>query len=105
MKMQMDSAHIHTPTNSVWNHSPNSGPMSISISRASRPVTMELMSSCASESATPAALFTTLCAASNTPMTMFHVLVTMRTAQAVLKIQRKKSHVSTSFMLFLSTMS
>ena len=44
----------------------------------------------------PEALFTTLCAASNTPMTMFHVLDTMSTAAAVLKTHLKNTHVSMS---------
>ena len=34
MNMQMVSAHMVMPTNSDWNHRPNSGPSSISISRA-----------------------------------------------------------------------
>ncbi len=49
-----------------------------------------------SETMIPAALLTTLCATSNMPMTIFHVLVTMRMAQAVLKIQRKKIALSMS---------
>ena len=66
---------------------------------------MELMSSDACVTVTPAALFTTLCARSKTPMTMFHVFVTIRTAQAVLKIHLKNIHVSTSCILLRSTMS
>ena len=49
-----------------------------------------------SETMIPAALLTTLCAMSNTPITIFHVLVTMRMAQAVLKIHRKKTAISMS---------
>ena len=49
-----------------------------------------------SETMIPAALLTTLCATSNMPMTIFHVLVTMRMAQAVLKIHRKKTAISMS---------
>ena len=45
---------------------------------------------------TPALLFTTLCPTSKIPMTIFHVFVTMRTAQKVLKIEKMlesgKSH-------------
>ena len=53
----------------------------------------------------PDALLTTLWAASNTPITMFHVFVTMSTAQAVLNIHLKNIHVSTSCILFFSVMS
>ena len=42
------------------------------------------------------ALFTTLCAASKIPMTMFQVFVTMRTAAAVLNDHLKNIHVSMS---------
>jgi hypothetical protein len=45
---------------------------------------------------TPALLFTTLCPTSKIPMTIFHVFVTMRTAQKVLKIHLKNIQVSTS---------
>ena len=38
-------------------------------------------------------------------MTMFHVLVTMSTAQAVLNIHLKNIQVSTSCILFFSVMS
>jgi len=38
-------------------------------------------------------------------MTMFQVLVTMSTAQKVLKIHFQKSQVSKSWRLFFSTMS
>lgn len=103
MKIQIVSAHVQMPTNRLWNHRPMSGPMSISISRCSRSTTTELMSMEASLEITPAALFTTLCPTSKTPITMFHVLVTIRTAQAVLKIHLKNIQVSTSpCILFLS---
>ena len=54
---------------------------------------------------TPDARLTMVCERSNTPMTIFHVLVTIRTAAALLKAQRKNIHVSTSFILFRSTIS
>ena len=54
---------------------------------------------------TPALLFTTLCPTSKIPMTMFHVFVTMRTAQKVLKIHLKNIQVSTSCRLFFSVTS
>ena len=56
----------------------------------------------ASETITPAALFTTLCATSNTPMTIFQVLDTISTAQAVLNIHLKNIQVSISCILFRS---
>ena len=77
----------------------------MSISRDSKSVTMALMSSEACVTVTPAALLTTLCARSKTPMTMFQVFVTIRTAQAVLKIHLKNIQVSTSCILLRSTMS
>ena len=53
----------------------------------------------------PEALFTTLCAASNTPMTVFHVLDTMSTAAAVLNTHLKNTHVSMSWRLLRSAIS
>ena len=50
----------------------------------------------------PDAWLTTPWATSNMPITMFQVLVTIRMAQAVLKIQRKNTTVSMSWKLFLS---
>ena len=50
----------------------------------------------------PDAWFTTPWATSNMPITISQVLVTIRMAQAVLKIQRKNSTVSMSWKLFLS---
>ena len=44
----------------------------------------------------PDAWFTTPWATSNIPITIFQVLVTIRMAQAVLKIQRKNTAVSIS---------
>lgn len=58
-----------------------------------------------SEIITPDALDTMLCATSKTPITIFHVFVTMRTAAADLNAHLKNIHVSTSFRLFLSVMS
>ena len=52
---------------------------------------------------TPALWFTTAWVASKTPMTIFHVFVTMRMANALLNIQRKNRDVSKSCMLFFST--
>lgn len=62
-----------------------------------------VISMLASELIMPAALLTTLCATSNTPMMMSHVLVTISTAQKVLKIHLKNIHVSKSCILFFST--
>ena len=82
-------------------HRPSSGPMSIPCSvvskSASRPggmLVLPLMS--------PAALFTTLCATSNTPNTMLNVLDRIVTATKVLKNHLKNIHVSISCILFLS---
>ena len=96
MKMQMATAHAVMPTNRLWNHSPNKGPKSISISRSSSPSVMDETSTVASETTTPAACPTTCCAASNTPMTIVQVFVTMRIAQALLNIHLKKTAVSIS---------
>lgn len=60
MKMQMATAKAVTFTNRLWNHSPTSGPMSISMSRSSRPAVMDEMSTVASLTTTPAAPATTL---------------------------------------------
>ena len=105
MKMQMVIAQVQMPTNMDWNHSPNSGPMSIVCNRLSRSVSTEAMSMRVSEMMSPEALDTTLRAASNTPMTMFQVLVTMSTAAALLKAHLKNIQVSTSPRLFFSVMS
>ena len=102
MKMQMDSAHMVSPTNMDCSHRPSSGPSSIASSCTSRSVTALDMSMEASETITPAALFTTLCATSNTPMTIFQVLDTISTAQAVLNIHLKNIQVSISCILFRS---
>ena len=100
--MQMVSAFIVTPTNRLWNQSPSSGPISISISRASRFATTSPSSSDVSDEITPAAALTTPCARSNTPMTISQVLVTIMTAQNVLNIHLKNTQVSKSCMLFFS---
>ena len=101
--MQIVSAQVQMPTNKLWNHRPKSGPISISMSLSSKSTTTVLMSMEASLTITPAALFTTPCPTSNTPITMFHVFVTIRTAHAVLNIHLKNIHVSTSpCILFLS---
>ena len=91
------------PIKMDWNHRPNSGPRSISISRDSISVMTEEMSMDASALIMPAACATTLWAASNTPITMFQVLVTMRMAAADLNTHLKIIQVSTSCRLFLST--
>ena len=90
------------PIKRDWNHSPNSGPKSISISLGSRSVITEEMSMDASELIIPAACATTLCAISKTPITIFHVFVTMRMAAADLNTHLKIIQVSTSCRLFLS---
>ena len=51
----------------------------------------------------PDARLTTLCATSNTAITMFHVLVTMTTAHAVLNTYFASMNVSMSCMLLRST--
>ena len=86
MKMQMVSAHIVIPTNRDWNHRPNSGPTSISMSLASISTRTELISIDVLPPMIPEALDTTLCATSNTAMTIFHVFVTISTAQKVLNM-------------------
>ena len=105
MKMQMVSAHMVMPTNSDWNHRPNSGPSSISISRSSIPTMTLEMLMLVSPIISPEALATTLWAASNTPITIVHVFVTIRTAAADLNAHLKNIHVSMSLRLFLSVMS
>ena len=102
MKMQIYSAHMVMPIKSDWNHRPNKGPSSISIRRGSKSPITEEMSMDASAPMTPDACATTLCAISNTPITMDQVLVTMRMAAALLNIHLKIIHVSTSCRLFLS---
>ena len=90
------------PIKRDWNHSPNSGPKSISISLGSRSVITEEMSMDASELIIPAACATTLCAISKTPITIFHVFVTRSMAVADLNTHLKIIQVSTSCRLFLS---
>ena len=90
------------PMNRLWNHSPNSGPKSISMRRSSSPSVMDETSTVASLTTTPAACATTLCAASNTPMTIVQVFVTMRIAHADLNIHLKKTAVSISWKLLRS---
>ncbi len=84
-KMQMVSAQDTMPMSMDWNHRPNSGPTSISISRASMSVTTVPRSRLVSATIRPDARLTTLCATSKTPMTMFQVFVTINTEQKVLK--------------------
>ena len=60
IKMQIYSAHMVMPIKSDWNHRPNSGPRSISISRVSISVITEEMSMEASEPMMPDAWATTL---------------------------------------------
>ena len=79
------------PIKRDWNHSPNSGPRSISISLGSKSVITEEMSMDASEPMIPAACATTLCAISKTPITIFHVFVTMRMAAADLNILEQRN--------------
>ena len=91
------------PIKRDWNHSPNSGPKSISISLGS--MIGHNWRKCqwtASELIIPAACATTLCAISKTPITIFHVFVTMRMAAADLNTHLKIIQVSTSCRLFLS---
>ena len=82
MKMQIYSAHMVMPIKSDWNHRPNNGPRSISISRDSISVITAEMSMEASEPMMPDAWATTLWAISNTAMTRFQVLVTSKIAAA-----------------------
>ena len=104
IKIQMVSAHMVRPINRDWNHSPNSGPKSISMSLGSKSAIAEEMSMEASAPMTPEAWATMPWARSNTPITIFQVLVTMRMAQAVLNIHLKNTAVSISWKLFLSVM-
>lgn len=90
MKIQMESAHMVMPTNRLWNHKPNSGPRSISMSRVSRSAVTLEMSMLAFPATTPDALFTTLWATSKTPMTMLQVFVTIRTAPGGLEYPLEK---------------
>ena len=102
MKMQIYSAHMVMPIKSDWTHRPISGPRSISMSRGSISARTSDMSMEASEPMIPAAWATTLWAISNTPMTIFQVLVTMRMAAALLNTHLKIIQVSTSWRLFRS---
>ena len=101
----MERICVHSPTNTLWNHSPSRAPTLQSASWVSRSPTTPEMSMPASEMMTPADWLTTFCATSNTAMTMFQVLVTISTAQKVLKIHLKKIQVSKSWRLFFSMMS
>ena len=93
------------PIKSDCTHRPNNGPRSISMSLVSMSAITVEMSMEASEPMIPAACATTLWAASNTPMTIFQVLVTRRIAAALLNTHLKNIQVSTSCRLFFSTMS
>ena len=90
------------PIKSDWNHRPNNGPRSMSIRRVSMSVITEEMSIDASEPMMPAACATTLWAMSNTPITIFHVFVTINMAAADLNTHLKIIQVSTSCRLFRS---
>ena len=90
------------PIKSDCTHKPINGPKSISISRVSISPITEEMSMEASEPMIPAACATTLCAMSNTPMTIFHVFVTIKMAAADLNTHLKIIQVSTSCRLFRS---
>ena len=105
MKMQMVSPHMVKPTTKDCSHSPKSVHTFISSSRASRSAIWSARLMEVLPTMMPEALFTTLCAASNTPMTMFHVLDTMRTAAAVLNTPLKNTHVSMSWRLLRSAIS
>ena len=105
MKMQMVSPHMVKPTTKDCSHSPKSVHTFISSSRASRSAIWSARLMEVFPTMMPEALFTTLCAASNTPMTMFHVLDTMRTAAAVLNTHLKNTHVSMSWRLLRSAIS
>ncbi len=86
--IQMERAFMVSPTKRDWNHSPNSSLVPRASSCASISVMTLLISMEVFPMMTPALLFTTLCPTSKIPMTIFHVFVTMRTAQKVLKIHR-----------------
>ena len=101
----MPMTHMPRLTIKDCSHSPRSGQGSISMSLASKIAMLSESASDVSDMMMPDALFTTLWATSNTPITMFHVFVTMSTAQAVLNIHLKNIHVSTSCRLFFSVMS
>ena len=103
MKMQIASAHIVKPTNMLCTHNPNSAPSSISASFASSPTMTLSMRISVSAITNPDARLTTLCATSNTAITMFHVLVTITTAHAVLNTHFASMNVSMSCMLLRST--
>ena len=103
MKMAIVSIHMVMPTNRLWNHSPKSGPSSIAVSRDSKSTNKVLRSMELSLVMTPAALLTTLCPTSKMPITIFHVLDTISTAEAVLNTHLKNIHVSMSpCILFFS---
>ena len=90
------------PTTRVWNHRPRSPPTLIASNWLSRSGIRLLKSTDVSPIITPALWLTTLWVASKIPMTMFHVLLTMRMANADLKIQRKNMELSKSCILFFS---
>ena len=92
----MDRMFIVSPTTRVWNHKPSNGPMSIASRRLSRSGSSVSKSMLVSPMITPALWLTTACVASKTPMTIFHVFVTMRMAKADLNIQRKNMELSKS---------
>ena len=99
----MERMFIVSPTTRVWNHRPSSGPISIASRRLSRSGSSVSKSMLVSPIITPALWLTTCWVASNTPITIFHVFVTMRMAKALLKIQRKNMELSKSCILFFST--
>ena len=105
MKMQMVSPHMVKPTTKDCSHSPKSVHTFISSSRASRSAIWSARLMEVFPTMMPEALLMTLCAASNTPMTMFHVLDTMSTAAAVLNTHLKNTHVSMSWRLLRSAIS
>ena len=105
MKMQMVSAHMVKPTTKDCSHSPKSVHTFISSSLASRSAIWSARLMEVFPTMMPEALLMTLCAASNTPMTMFHVLDTMSTAAAVLNTHLKNTHVSMSWRLLRSAIS
>ena len=90
------------PTKKDWTHSPSSGPRSIASSCVSRSVTILEKLMLVLPTITPDARLTTFWVKSNTPITMFHVLDTIKTAQADLNIHLKNIQVSTSLRLLRS---
>ena len=101
-KMLMVSSHEMICIRTDWINSPKSGPTSISISRCSRLTTISSRWMLVSATTTPAARLTTLCVASNTPITMVHVLDTIMTANVVFISHLNTSNKSKSRMLFRS---